>query len=353
MRGRFLRRLVFGVVGFFALTFVVSGIATGILTHAAGGPPRRGPVFGAVALIVVLLVSGALLAARGLRRVARPVGEVMDAADRVAGGDYRVRVAERGPREMRQLGRSFNAMAERLESNEDRRRNLLADLAHELRTPLSVIQGTTEGMLDGLYPADRTHLEPLLDEARVMARLLDDLQLLSTAEAGALPLHRRTVEPAELVDDAVAAFTARAEAAGVALRGRANPNLPALDVDPVRIGEVLANLVSNALRHTPEGGSVDVAAEAAGTPGDVAFEVRDTGSGIDPTALPHVFDRFVKGSGSAGAGLGLAIARGLVQAHGGRIEADSEPGRGTRIRFVLPATGTGAAPARGGRRHPV
>jgi two-component system OmpR family sensor kinase/two-component system sensor histidine kinase BaeS len=225
-------------------------------------------------------------------------------------------------------------MAERLAANEAQRRGLLADVAHELRTPLSVIRGNVEGMLDGLYPADQAHLEPILEETAVMSRLLDDLQVLSTAEAGVLRLHRERVDPASLVQDAVAAFRARADAAGVTLRWQAADGVPELDLDPVRIGEVLANLLANAVRHTPRGGSVAAVVEPA--PAGVAFTVSDTGTGIDPADLPYVFDRFVKSSDSGGAGLGLAIARSLVQAHGGSITADSRPGRGTTMRFVLP-----------------
>jgi two-component system OmpR family sensor kinase/two-component system sensor histidine kinase BaeS len=261
----------------------------------------------------------------------------MEAADRVAEGDYTARVEERGPGEMRRLARSFNAMIGRLASAEQQRRDLLADVAHELRTPLSVIQGNVEGVLDGIYPAHRSHLEPVIEEARVMSRLLDDLHTLSTAEAGALRLHRQQVAPAELVDDAIAAMRPRAEGAGVAIEARASRDLPRVDVDPVRIGQVLGNLLHNAVRHTPPRGSVVVAAEAT-EDGSVAFSVRDSGTGIPPDLLPHVFDRFVKASGSDGAGLGLAIARSLVEAHGGTIDARSEPGAGSTFRFVLPTS---------------
>jgi two-component system OmpR family sensor kinase/two-component system sensor histidine kinase BaeS len=265
----------------------------------------------------------------------------MEAADRVAAGDYRARVQARGPGEVRRLARSFNQMAQRLEANEAQRRSLLADVAHELRTPLSVIRGNLEGVLDGLYPADQAHLGPVLEETAVMARLLDDLQTLSTAEAGVLRLHRERVDPASLAADAVTAFRARAEQAGVTLDWRAAGGVPDLDVDPLRIGQVLANLLSNAVRHAPPGGSVTLSVEPAA--GAVAFAVADTGPGIDARELPHVFDRFVKSGDSGGAGLGLAIAKSLVEAHGGSIGAESAPGRGTTMRFLLPAGGRPAA----------
>lgn len=231
---------------------------------------------------------------------------------------------------------SFNSMTERLESSEEQRRNLLADLAHELRTPLSVIRGTIEGLLDGVYAPDRTHLDPVAEETKVMARLLDDLRTLSTAEAGALRLHLESTEPSDLVADSMAAFQSQVDSAGVTLRSQLAPGLPSLDVDPVRIGEVFANLLLNALSRTPPGGSVVLSAETSDD-GGVVFEVADTGSGIADEDLPHVFDRFVKGAGSRGAGLGLAIAKSLVEAHGGMMSARSRPGKGTTMRFTLGA----------------
>src|SRR6266540_3557785 len=184
MRGHFARRVGLVVAAFFALMFLANALAWALFP-GFGRPGHRGfaPLVGilGIGLLIALVAAG-----RAVRRFGRPVGEVMEAASRVAAGDYEGRVGEQGPREMRRLARSFNAMTKRLQANEEQRRNLLADVAHELRTPLSVIQGGAEGMLDGLYPIDRAHLEPLLEETRVMSRLLDDLQVLSTAEAGTL-----------------------------------------------------------------------------------------------------------------------------------------------------------------------
>jgi len=336
---RFPRRLGLLFALFVVLTFLASGFLFRLLAGGHGPGRPYGPPMLPFPLLVVGVLLVAFLAGRAVRRMAAPIGDVMEAADRVAGGDYGTRVQARGPGEVRRLAHSFNQMAERLAANEAQRRGLLADVAHELRTPLSVIRGNVEGMLDGLYPADEAHLGPILEETAVMSRLLDDLQTLSTAEAGVLRLYRERVDPGSLVQDAVAAFRARADAAGVTLQWRAAAGAPELDVDPVRIGEVLANLLSNAVRHTPRGGSIAAVVEpsAAG----VAFTVSDTGRGIDAADLPYVFDRFVKSADSGGAGLGLAIARSLVQAHGGRITADSEPGRGTTMRFVLPPAPAG------------
>ncbi len=332
----FARRIGFAFALFFMLLFLTSALAVAVLSGLFGLRRHHGLV-PLAAVLGVLLLFGLISLARWLRRLARPLGEVMVAADRVAGGDYSVRVQEHGPREMRRLTRSFNAMTERLGSDEERRRALLADVAHELRTPLSVIQGNTEGMLDGLYPLDERHLRPVLEEIRVMSRLLQDLQTLSTAEAGALQLHREPVAPGRLIDDAVAAFASQAQEQGVALGAQAAGPLPELSVDPVRIGEVMSNLLANAMRHTPSGGSVTVTASPDGD--RVAFAIADTGRGIAPEQLPHVFDRYVKGADSLGSGLGLAIARTLVEAHGGEITAESDPGRGTTIRFTLRASG--------------
>ncbi len=332
-RRHFLRRFGLIVFALFAITFMASALAVAALSGVLGLGEHRGLV-PAAAILGLLLLLAIVAVGRTARRMAGPMGEVMDAADRVAGGDYGVRIEERGTPEMRRLARSFNAMTERLGASEDHRKDLLADVAHELRTPLSVIRGNAEGMLDGLYPPDRAHLEPIIEETKVMSRLLDDLQTLSTAEAGELRLHRSRVDPGQLVDDVAAAFRSQADKAGVRVEARVAAGLPEIDVDPVRIGEVLANLLSNALRHTPRDGSVVIAAEPS--PDGVSFIVTDTGVGIPPDALPHVFDRFVKAKDSGGAGLGLAIAKALVESNGGRIIAESQLGLGTTVRVDLP-----------------
>jgi signal transduction histidine kinase len=337
MRRHFLRRIAVSFVIFFILVFAASAVAVALLSGALGLGDSSALVV-LVAILGLLLVFGGLIAViRVLQRTAAPIGDVMAAAGRVAAGDYAVAVEERGPREVRRLARSFNSMAERLRDNDEQRRNLLADIAHEMRTPLSVIQGNTEGVLDGIYPADRAHLAPVLEETRVMARLLDDLQTLSTAEAGALRLYRETVRPEQLVSDAAAAMQMRAGSTGLDLETRVEGDLPTLDVDPVRLGEVFANLISNAIRHTPPGGSVVVSAAASDEGREVAFSVQDSGPGIPDEVLPHVFERFAKAADTGGAGLGLTIARSLVEAHSGRITASNRPGGGTVITFVLPA----------------
>jgi signal transduction histidine kinase len=299
---------------------------------------QLGPLPGLLALGLVI----ALLIAMGrtLRSTGRALDELVDATRRVEAGDYSVRVGprRRGLRAVRQLAGGFDTMAARLETDERQRRTLLAEVSHELRTPLTVVQGNLEAILDGVYPPDPTHIAAILEETRVLARLIDDLRTLALSEAGTLALHPEPTDPDVLVTDVVRSFEPAAAAAGVELSAEIDGDLPILEIDPVRIHEVLANLVANALRHTPVGGRVTV----SGALEDgrwVRFEVRDTGRGIEPALLPHVFDRFVTGDDSSGSGLGLAIARQLVVAHGGEITAESLPGAGTTIRLRLPSTG--------------
>jgi signal transduction histidine kinase len=334
MRGPYIRRaMVFAFVAFITFAFVVAAFVTllvSVFSSTVGGGGAAVPV--PLALLVLFLVVA--VAARGFRRFAAPLGDLIEAAESVEGGDYGVRVRVRGPREVRSLARAFNAMSERLGTSEEQRKRLLADVTHELRTPLTIMQGNLEALLDGVYPADASHIAPILDETRVLSRLVDDLRTLSLAEAGALALHREPTDMAQLISDSVASFRAQADGAGIALVAEVDGVLPQADVDPVRLREVLSNLLSNALRYTPRGGNVRVGAEAAN--GVLRVSVRDSGPGIAPDALPHVFDRFYKSDESRGAGLGLAIAKSLLVAHGGEIEARSTPGQGTDMRFTLP-----------------
>jgi len=196
-----------------------------------------------------------------------------------------------------------------------------------------VIRGNTEGMLDGVYPRDDAHLETVLDATALMARLLDDLRTLSLADTGALRLYRERTDVAELLAEVRYGFAPRADEAGVRFVIEAQP-VPSLDIDPVRIRQVLDNLLDNALRHTPRGGRIRIEVRPEGNA--VLFRVEDTGKGISAEALPHVFDRFWKSADSGGSGLGLAIARGLIEAHGGQIRAENRAGGGARFTFTLP-----------------
>ncbi|MBI2780186.1 MAG: HAMP domain-containing histidine kinase [Chloroflexi bacterium] len=310
----------------------------GLLGWATAQGPLADLARPAGLVVLVVGVVALMVGIRIARNVGRPLSELVDAAGRIEAADYSVRVAEPlgGRGELRGLTRAFNDMAARLESEDATRRRLLADVSHELRTPLAVIQGNLEALLDGVYPPDEAHIGPILDETRVLERLIDDLRTLSLAESGALPLHREQTHPAVLLEDVVAAHRARAAAAKVDLRVDAAPGLPAIDVDPMRMRQVLSNLVDNAIRVMPDGGSITLS--AAIREGALAIDVADDGPGIPPELLPNVFERFTKSATSRGSGLGLAIARAIVTAHGGTIVATSDPGRGrgTTVHVSLP-----------------
>jgi len=235
-----------------------------------------------------------------------------------------------GIREVRRAAGAFGAMRVRAEATEQRRRSFLADVTHELKTPLAVIRGQAEGIADGVYPPSPESVKPILEAAQTLDLLIEDLRTLALSEAGALALNREPVDLAVMVNELLAAHAHP----GVALRAQVPPDVPPADADPVRLRGVVNNLLTNALRHTPAGGTVTIAARRRG--GDLEISVTDTGGGIPADLLPRVFDRFVRGPGSKGSGLGLAIAKDVVEAHGGVIAAESVPGRGTTIRFTLP-----------------
>jgi two-component system sensor histidine kinase BaeS len=261
-----------------------------------------------------------------------PVGRLVDAAAKLSNGDYSARVSEVESGPMRQVVRSFNGMAERLEKSSEQRRRLLADVGHELRTPLTVIQGELEAMADGIHPASPEQIEMLLDETRLLARLIDDLRVLSLSESGELKLDMESIEARTLVADAAGSYQALAARSDITLESTAATG--SLLADPVRLHEVLANIIANALRHTPAGGTVTVTAQSSST--GWLFSVRDTGTGIPADQLPLIFERFAKGADSRGTGLGLSIARELVRAHGGDMTAASVAGQGTTIEFSIP-----------------
>jgi len=288
----------------------------------------------------ILFVSGfafLIWAGRGLRHLSAPLGDLLDASDRLAEGDYTARVVESGPAEIRSLARAFNSMAAQLQITDEQRRSLLADVTHELRTPLTVIQGNLEAMLDGVYPPDQPHLTSLLEETQVLARLIDDLRTLALAESGALRLEKEPVDLAVLINETVASFQPQADAGDVSLSVIVAGDPPLIQLDPERIRQVLFNLLANALRYTPAGGSIQVRYEIAGLASRALITVQDSGSGIPAADLPHIFDRFYKSPDSIGMGLGLPIAKNLVEAHGGALTAHSLVGQGTRLEISLPA----------------
>ena len=324
-------------IGCFVLTIFVLSLFVGGLIGALvgrGEHPFFFP-FGAIPLLIVILIAVAV--AGGLRRVAQPMDSLIDAARRIESGDYSARVPERGSPDIRSVARAFNSMSARLKAMDEQRRSFLADVTHELRTPLSVIRGQAEAIADGVYPADSAHLAPILDATHALERLVEDLRTLVLTDAGNLVLQKEPTDVGALVHDTAESFRAQAESKDVSLSTEIPNQLPAIEVDPARIRQVIGNLLSNAIRHTPSGGSVKVAVGA--TADGLTINVTDTGEGIPPELLPHVFDRFVKGAESTGSGLGLAIAQDIVRAHGGSLTIESRVDLGTTatVRLVRAA----------------
>ena len=298
----------------------------------------------AVALAASLAVAIAV-SAYAARRIANPVTRLATAAGQIAAGRTDVRVsAPAFGREFAELRTAFNAMAEQLQATEVTRRRLLADLAHETRTPIATIDGYLQGVQDGIVTMDEATLTMLRGQTARLARLADDITAVSDAEEHRLALHPRPVPVVEVVDFAADAAQGGYDAKNVRLALHLEPHLSAVQVDPERIGQVLGNLLDNALRHTPPGGTVTVTAEAVTDPRSVQVRVADTGEGIPAEHLPHVFERFyrvdrARDRAHGGSGIGLAIAKALVEAHGGTITASSPgPGRGTTFTVTLPVT---------------
>jgi signal transduction histidine kinase len=337
---------VAGFLGCFALVaIIVVGLFAAFATWVAGAilgvvaPSAAPSAATVVAVLIVVAFAGAWMARLAGRSI-RPLGDMADATRRLADGEPGVRVEVRGPRPVRELALSLNTMAERLDRSRDSRTAMLADVTHELRTPLTVVAGGLEAMLDGVHPIDEDHLAPLMAETEVMGRLLDDLRTLSLADAGALTLHREPVDLAELASSVIAGQAPIAATLGVTLTRRGADRLEA-DVDPVRVREILANLVSNALRHTPRGGTVAISVTADDD--DAMLEVVDTGEGIPPEQLARVFDRYERHADTGGSGLGLAIVWNLAAAHGGSVAVESSgaPGEGARFVVRLPMRAAG------------
>jgi signal transduction histidine kinase len=344
---RFRRRLILALltlqVALVGIGFVIGLSAGG--RGGDGGRPRpgggrgRGPggLVGLAGFVAVVAGGATVLA---YRRISRPVGDLLGAAHRLGEGDYEVRVEPDGPRELRTLSATFNDLAARLAVAEEQRRRFLADVTHELRTPLAVLQSGIEAQVDGIHPRDDRHLSSLLEETQHLGRLVEDLHTLALADAGRLALHCERAHPAALVEDAVDSHAALAERQGVTIASSVAEGVPEVELDPTRIRQVLANLVSNAVRHTPAGGRVAVRVDAGAA--EVRFTVTDSGPGFPPDQLPHVFERFTRSADSRGSGLGLSIAQDLVQAHGGTIRAWNEGTGGAAMSFTLPITATGS-----------
>jgi two-component system, OmpR family, sensor histidine kinase BaeS len=270
-------------------------------------------------------------------RVVRPVRALATAAQLIAGRAHGARVPARGTDELAQLAGAFNEMAASLAHAEDTRRQLLADVAHELRTPLATVESYLEALADGVLPADSENWSAIRAETRRLSRLVDDLQQVSRAETHQLDLHPTPTPPATIIEDAVRAARPAYAAKGVTLEAAIQPRLPAVEVDRQRIAEVLANLLANALRHTPHGGRVHARARQDGDLLEIA--IADTGEGIPPEHLDRVFERFyrvdpARSRTSGGTGIGLAIVRAIVEAHDGSVTATSH-GVSQGVTFTL------------------
>jgi signal transduction histidine kinase len=321
-------------LGRFAVIFSAIWLLTSIGAFTVVSRLWGGPAAGSWNPIAVLLLLALLTFVLVVRRVGSPIGDLVGAAHRVADGDFGTRVPEYGPPPVRAVAAAFNEMTGRLERQERQRRELMADIAHELRTPLSIVQGKLEGLIDGVYPREAAQLEPLLEETRVLARLVEDLRTLANAESGALTLDREPTDVGMLIRDAAAAIEQEAHIRNVRVRIDDRTDGRLVEVDPVRLRQVILNLLSNAIRHAGNGALATVT--AAFSDRTLSVSVADNGPGIPADELPTIFDRFHKGRSSTGSGLGLTIARTLVRAHGGEIRADRPSTGGATMTFELP-----------------
>jgi signal transduction histidine kinase len=276
------------------------------------------------------------------RRVVTPLAEVIAAAEEIAGGRLQTRIHAKGPDDLRDLSNSFNKMADALERNDRERRDMLADIAHELRTPLTVMRGRLEGVMDGVYPADENSVGPALEEAYLMERLVEDLRLLTLAESHQLTFEKHELDLIEIARRSISMFQAEADEKKISLELKPSLENALIVADPLRTEQVIGNLLSNALQYVPEHGSVWV--EISRQDEDMVISINDNGHGIPESDLPFIFNRFWRGEKSrarvsGGAGLGLAIAKMLVEGQGGRIVARSLPGSGLQIQVSFPASG--------------
>jgi len=296
---------------------------------------QRAIIFSAAGATGLALLLGFVLA----RRMTQPLRELTGATQAVAQGALGNQVSVRSRDEIGDLAASFNRMSSDLARASTLRRQMTADIAHDLRTPLSVLLGYTEALRDGKLPPEQEIFDTMHIEAQHLQRLIDDLRTLSLTDAGELPLARQPTAPSTLLERSAAAYRALADEHGIRLDVSADPTLPPVNVDSERMAQVLGNLIGNAVRFTPRGGSIRL--RAAANNGQAVLEVADTGSGIEAKDLPHIFDRFYRADASrqhdGSSGLGLAIAKGIVEAHGGTIAASSAPNQGTTFTIKLPA----------------
>jgi len=305
----------------------------------------RSIAWSVVVTVLIALGLGSLL----FLQIIAPLKKLKKAAQSISAGDLSSRVVIRSNDELGDVGKAFNQMAESLDCNEKLRQQLIADIAHELRNPLSVIQANLEGMLDGIFPLDMDQVSAVHLETLLLNRLIEDLRLLSLADAGELQLEKSEMDLVPLIEQIVDRFRPQARQKNIALVLDLETNLPTVSLDPQRFSQILTNLLGNALRYTPEDGAITL--KAILLPAEshrVEISVTDTGPGIDPQDLPFLFDRFYRADksrsrSSGGSGLGLAIVKKLIEAHGGTVNAfgsvftdSNDQGYGARIVFTIP-----------------
>jgi len=330
-----------------AIRIELDGETAGYLLISPGNGGSSGPEQAFLSLITRSLVqagiaAGLLAVLLGLlvaRHLATPLSHLAQAARTLSHGDLSQRVPVSGSDEVAEVMTAFNEMASAMQRSEVLRQNMIADIAHELRTPLTVIQGNLQAMIDDVYPLSKEEIAQVYDETLLLSRLVADLRALTQVEAGQLSLNRMLIDPDELVSGAIDIFSESAREVGVQLQKNVAPHLPLILADPDRLRQALSNLISNALRHAPSAGKVIIAAELADA--GVRFIVSDNGPGLTPEEQAHVFERFWRADASrsrdkGGSGLGLTIARYLIEAHGGEMGVESEPGQGAAFWFTLP-----------------
>lgn len=301
------------------------------------GAFRDSLILATTTAILLAVVLGLLLS----RLITGPLRRLTLSAKGITAGDFSQRVIPKSRDEVGQLATAFNTMGEELQRKEQSRRQLLADITHELRTPLSIIQGNLEAWLDGVISPTPEQIASVHDESVLLSRLVTDLRDLSLAEAGQLKLHRTSHDLAELINTELSGISSRAQEKGISISTEVPANLPLVLIDPDRIRQVLHNLIGNALRYTPPDGTIKISAQP-GPSEWITVSVADTGTGIHPEDLPHIFNHFYKADRSrhrsgGGSGLGLAIVKQLVEAHGGKVWVESQPDKGSTFHFTLPA----------------
>jgi len=298
----------------------------------------------AIITAVVALALGGIL----MWQITRPVKSLVTGAKQVADGNLAYRVDIKSKDELGDLGRSFNTMAANLEEAEIDRRRMIADITHELRTPVTIIDGTVDGIQDGVFPADKEHLDAIKEQTALLTRLTADLRDLSLADSGQLKLQLAATDMVDLVRRKISTFAVPAREKGIDLVSELPEEALKIEVDPGRIEQVLGNLMTNAIRHTSASGKITVSARLIDRDAvhgieapNLVLSVADTGEGISREHLPHVFDRFYRveesrSRGEGGAGLGLAIVKQMSEAHGGQVWAESELGKGSTFHVALP-----------------